>query len=398
MSGFGIILCLFLSHTVVHFLGQSFSVLLPSIQKTFDVTPIAIGSLITVKEVTAGFIALPGGIAADYFNRHRYLIMAISLGVFGLGWLVISFSPFYAFLFFGISIIALGSSIWHLPSIVELGSRFPDKRGTVLAVHGAGGSVGDITGPIITGVILMYLTWQKILTVYAILPILMALWTYWLYSGVKRKNLQKQELEKDKQQPAMSLGEQLRLSREILKNTQVWKINLVAVFRSMCFATLTTFLPIYMYDSGFSNSSIGFHFGILWAIGLFISPLMGYLSDRYGRKIVLVPTLLYSSLLTILLALAGSGMMFTILLVLLGFSIRSDYSLINATMIDIVKQQVETTMLGILSFFRYLMAACAPIIAGALYQYYGMHATLTFVSLLFLSAGLLFWTVNLAGD
>ena len=163
----------------------------------------------------------------------------------------------------------------------------------------------------------------------------------------------------------------------------------------MCFTVLITFLPIYMHDSGFSSRSIGFHFGLLWAIGLLVSPLMGHLSDRFGRKIILVPALLYSSLLVVALAFFGKGTMFTVLIILLGFSIRSDYSLINATIIDMVKGRVENTMLGILTFWRSLMGAAAPLIAGVLYQYQGMQSTLLFVGTLFLSAGVLFSLVKI---
>ena len=158
----------------------------------------------------------------------------------------------------------------------------------------------------------------------------------------------------------------------------------------MCFAVLITFLPIFMHDSGFSARSIGFHFGLLWAVGLIASPVMGFLSDRYGRKIVLVPALLYSSLMVAALSFFGEGIVFTNLILLLGFSIRSDYSLINAAIIDIVKGRVENTMLGILSFSRCLMGAAAPLIAGFLYQYSGMQAALLFVSALFLLASLAF--------
>jgi 1,4-dihydroxy-2-naphthoate octaprenyltransferase len=54
-------------------------------------------------------------------------------------------------------------------------------------------------------------------------------------------------------------------------------------------------------------------------------------------------------------------------------------------------------MLGILSFSRCLMAAIAPVIAGTLYQYYGMKATLLFVSILFLSAGIIFSFAKVEG-
>ena len=68
-----------------------------------------------------------------------------------------------------------------------------------------------------------------------------------------------------------------------------------------------------------------------------------------------------------ILAYYGTGPLFTLLIIMLGFSIRSDYSLINATIVDIVKGKVENTMLGVLSFSRALMGAVAPLIAGFLY-------------------------------
>lgn len=383
-----LLLCFFFGHAVFHFMGQSFAVLLPSIQETFLVTPVQIGALITVREIVSGVVSLPGGIMSDHFGRQRALILTICLVLFAGGWLIISFSPVYSVLYLGMLLIAAASAVWHLPSLIELGTRFPDKRGTVFAIHGAGGSTGDVIGPIATGMLLAYFSWRDILTFYTVLPLVIAVWTFLLFNGLYRDETKPEE--KRGALPQADTKEQLRVSWTILKTTDIWKVNIVAGLRSMCFAVLITFLPIHMHDSGFSARSIGFHFGLLWAIGLFASPLMGYLSDQFGRKIVLVPALLYSSLLVMALAFFGKGVMFTVLIILLGLSIRSDYSLINATIIDMVKGRVENTMLGILSFSRCLMGAAAPLIAGVLYQYSGMKATLLFVGLLFLAAAIIF--------
>lgn len=383
-----LLLCFFFGHAVFHFMGQSFAVLLPSIQETFLVTPVQIGALITVREIVSGVVSLPGGIMSDHFGRQRALILTICLVLFAGGWLIISFAPAYSVLYLGMLLIAAASAVWHLPSLIELGTRFPDKRGTVFAIHGAGGSTGDVIGPIATGMLLAYFSWRDILTFYTVLPLVIAVWTFLLLNGLYRDKTKPEG--KREALPQADTKEQLRVSWTILKTTDIWKVNIVAGLRSMCFAVLITFLPIYMHDSGFSARSIGFHFGLLWAIGLFASPLMGYLSDQFGRKIVLVPALLYSSLLVTALAFFGKGVMFTVLIILLGLSIRSDYSLINATIIDMVKGRVENTMLGILSFSRCLMGAAAPLIAGVLYQYSGMKATLLFVGLLFLAAAIIF--------
>lgn len=374
-------------------MGQSFAVLLPSIQQTFLVSPIEIGALITTREIVSGLIALPGGMMSDYHARHRALILTLCIVVFAAGWFIIAITPIYFFLYVGMLLIAAASSIWHMPSLIELGARFPEKRGTVFAIHGAGGSSGDIIGPIATGMLLAYFSWREILSMYVVLPLVMAVWTFLLLNRLYREK--REEPESSANTGQTTALQQLQVSYHILKTTDIWKVNIVAGLRSMCFTVLVTFLPIYMHDSGFSSRSIGFHFGLLWAIGLFVSPLMGHLSDRFGRKIILVPALLYSSLLVLALAFFGKGTMFTVLIILLGFSIRSDYSLINATIIDMVRGQVENTMLGILTFWRSLMGAAAPLIAGALYQYQGMQSTLLFVGMLFFSAGVIFALVKI---
>ena len=110
---------------------------------------------------------------------------------------------------------------------------------------------------------------------------------------------------------------------------------------------------------------------------------------------MLVPALLYSSALLILLALFGKGIIFTIIIVLLGVSIRSDYSIVNATILDITGDQVATTMLGVLSVTRFLMGAVSPLVAGGIYQYAGMKATLFFVAVLFFSSAVIFSSIDL---
>jgi MFS transporter, FSR family, fosmidomycin resistance protein len=383
-----LLLCFFFGHAVFHFLAQSFAVLLPSIQQTFGVTPVQIGALITVREIATGLISLPGGMLSDYFAKHRALLLSGCLLLYAIAWLLIGWAPYFAVLSVGMVLIAAASAVWHLPSLVELGARFPDRRGTVFAIHGAGGSSGDIVGPMATGMLLAYFSWREILTIYTALPLVIAVWTFLLISRLYRRGPTGQSHKAVP--PRTNPKENLRLCWAILKTTDIWLVNVVAGLRSMCFTVLITFLPIYMHDSGFSAPSIGFHFGLLWAIGLLASPAMGFFSDRWGRKIVLVPALLYSSMMVGILAFYGTGPLFTLLIVLLGFSIRSDYSLINATIIDIVKGKVENTMLGILSFSRSLMGAVAPLLAGFLYQHSGMRAALLFISALFMVAAVLF--------
>lgn len=122
---------------------------------------------------------------------------------------------------------------------------------------------------------------------------------------------------------------------------------------------------------------------------------MGHLSDRLGRKPVLVPALLSSGILTILLALFGKGIMFTVIIGILGIFLRSDYALLSAAILDIVGKTVATTMLGVLSFLRFITASISPLIAGYLYQNRGMTATLFFTAALFAISAVIFASADI---
>jgi MFS family permease len=389
---FALLSGLTVAHGIFHFMSQSFSVMLPAIKQTFGINPIQIGAIITVKELAAGLASLPGGILSDYLRRYRIIIMAACMAIFGLGWLVVGISPVYPLLLLGMAALAMAGSIWHLPSLAEISIHFSQRRGAALAIHGAGGSIGDIFGPVATGLLLGYLSWRNIISIYAVIPLAMAFWVIWAFKKVGAEQKKKTKTPAQEGQ----LKGQLKTTRDILKHTHIWRVNIVAGFRGMCFDIYVTFLPLFMKEElGLSAKSIGFHFGLLWTVGIIASPLMGHLSDRLGRKAVLIPALLYSCLLTLALALYGKGMMFTVIIALLGVSLRSDYSILSATILDIAGKSVATTMLGVLSFTRFMMAAASPLVAGALYQAYGMKATLFFVAGLFAAAALVFSSADL---
>jgi sugar phosphate permease len=105
--------------------------------------------------------------------------------------------------------------------------------------------------------------------------------------------------------------------------------------------------------------------------------------------------LVSSSVLSVMLALFGQGIMLTVIIALLGFFLRSDYTILSATALDIVGHEVATTTLGVLSFTRFILAAISPLVAGLLYQTRGMDAALYFAAGLFALAAATFLTTRL---
>ena len=95
---------------------------------------------------------------------------------------------------------------------------------------------------------------------------------------------------------------------------------------------------------------------------------MGYISDRVGRKLVLVPGMLLLGTLTFLLVPYGQGWTMILLLAGLGTFLNSDQPLLTAAALDTTGRDVAAATLGFMSFTRLILAASAPPIAGYFYD------------------------------
>ena len=68
---------------------------------------------------------------------------------------------------------------------------------------------------------------------------------------------------------------------------------LVAMLRGMGFDALTLFTPIYLANElKMGDVRVGFHIALLTALGVIALPMLGSLSDKFGRKAVLLPGLM----------------------------------------------------------------------------------------------------------
>ena len=359
-------------HGVMHWFNRSLQLMLPEVQDTFRLSEIGVGGISATKELASGLVTLPGGLAVDVFRRHWGLILAVAMGGFGVGWLVMGVSPVYPVLILGIAIVSLTSSIWHLPATAALSRRFPHMRGMSLSLHGVGGNVGDVVASPLTGLLLLYFGWRGIISVYALIPLLLAFVTFWAFRDIGGMRAEAEG--------PMRMGHQIDRAKPLLRNPVLLGIALVGSLREMALVPFDTFLPLYLDDVGMSPLVRGLHVGILVSMGTVTTPVMGYLSDRVPRKLVLVPVLLALSGLTLLLVPFGTGIPLTLIIAALGMFLYSDQPILTAAALDIVGRDVAATTLGILSFYRFILSAASPLIAGYLYHTLDSNALFYYVS------------------
>ena len=381
LGGRVIIPGLAVGHIVFHWIVQSFVVVLPEIQQTFQLNSVGVGGILSARELASGLVALPGGVVVDVLRKHWGVLLAACLGAAGLGSLIIGVSPVYALLIIGMVMVAISHSIWHLPASASLSHHFPAQRGMALAFHGVGGGVGDVIGPLATGALLIVLTWRELLSVYAVAPLFVGMMAIWAFRNIGRSD----------EESTVPISGRLEVTARLLRSPVLWGLTLVGGFRTMALVALVTVLPLYLHnDLGLSTASRGFHIGLLVAIGLVAKPLAGYLSDRLGRKQVLVPGLAWSCLVVLGLSVFDAGIPLTLTIALLGIFLYPDQPILTAAVLDVVSRDVATTGLGVKASIGFLMGAISPLIVGALYETLGFETAAYYIALLFAAAAIVY--------
>lgn len=364
-------------HGVFHWFTQSLIAMLPEVQAAFGLGGVGVGGITATREVVSGLVTLPGGVIIDALRKHWGLVLAVCMALFGIGWLIIGFSQHYYLLLFGMAVVALAASIWHLPAMASLSHHFARRKGTALSFHGVGGQIGDALAPPATGVLLGFLAWREIISIYAALPIFLAFLVFWAFRNIGRT----QDADAA---DADGHGGQFRATSQVLRNPILWIVAFIGGIRGMAFIALITFLPIFLNDLGMSALVRNLHLGLLMAVGIVSTPVVGYLSDRFGRKMVLIPGLLLLAALSFLLSAVGVGILLVIIIALMGTFLFGDQPILTALALDVAGGRVPTTVLGILSFERFLLSAASPLIAGKLYDDYGgADTTFIYVAALF---------------
>ena len=407
-------------HATFHWIIQSVAVILPEIQAYFMLSGVGAAGIMSAREVAAGLIALPGGVVTDILRRHWGLLLAGCLGVAALGSLALGLSPVYTLLLIGIGAVAIAHSVWHLPASASLSHHFAARRGTALAFHGVGGSIGDVAGPLATGALLAWLGWRGLVSVYGVYAVVtLAMWlvAVWAFRHIGRVDGASGGAAE-----SVGMGRRMEMTRRLLRSPVLWGLTFVRGLRSMCLVSLVTVLPLYLNDDrlAFLDEWLrqifpwhivdaleigplgrGFHLSLLIVVGLLAKPMAGNLSDRWGRKQVLVPGLLWSALAAAGMAVFDSGAALMVMVALMGLFLYPDQPILTAAVFDVIGREVASTGLGVVASAAFLMSAASALIAGGIYETMGFAAAMYYIAGLFVLAAAVFGSLPLsrpAGD
>jgi MFS family permease len=373
-----------LGHSLTHWYPATFYLLLPVIGKELGLTYSQIGLIMTCQYIAGAVANIPGGVLVDTVGR-KGVLMATSLFWVGFPYLLMGFAHSYLMLLGCVALVGFGNSLWHPTAIPTLARRFPDRKGLVLSLHSMGGNVGDAIAPLAVGALLSVLSWRQAVMLNVAPGILLALLIF-VFLGTMQLGGRKPSASGD---GAQSLREYFRGLPELFRNRGLIVLATSSAFRSMTQNALLTFLPVYLaYELGYSPLWVGACMFALQAAGFAAAPVAGHLSDRMGRKSVMMTSMVMTAVVLVFMALAGRSAAFVFFVTILGFFLYAIRPVLQAWLLETTPKNMGGTSIGVLFGAQALGSSAGPLLGGLVADRYGLSAAFTFLAVTIMVANL----------
>jgi MFS transporter, FSR family, fosmidomycin resistance protein len=374
-----------LGHALTHWYPATFYLLLPLIGKELGLSYSEIGSVLSCQYLAGAIVNIPGGIFVDTVGR-KGLLMAASLFWIGFPYLIMGFSHSYWMILACATLVGIGNNLWHPSAIPWLANRFPQRKGLVMSIHGMGGNVGDAVAPLVVGALLAVLNWRNVVVINVLPGVLLATFTL-IYLGRKTSD---DDTGIDNGDSGISGLERLRMFGALLKNRALITLAAGSAFRTMTQGALLTFLPIYLgREMGYPTQWIGACMFALQAGGFIAAPIAGHLSDRIGRRQIIVSSMAMSAVVIFLMLFAGGTGWFVMFVSVLGFFLFAVRAVLQAWLLDATPPAMGGSAIGLLFASQAFGQAVGPVSAGIVADHYGLMGAFYFLATTIVIANLL---------
>jgi FSR family fosmidomycin resistance protein-like MFS transporter len=363
-------------HGLTHWYTATFYILLPLIGKELGLSYTQIGFIMTVQHLVGAISNLPGGMLVDAVGKKGYL-MAASLFWVGFPYALMSVTHSYWMLLVCVTLVGIGNNLWHPAAIPTLAYRYPERKGLVLSFHGMGGNIAEAIAPLVIGAMLAWFSWRTTVVLNVVPGVVMAVMILALLGAftMERGDGSAKEAE------SRGVGAYLRDLASLLRNKGLMMVSVSAAFRTMTQTGLLTFLPLYLaYELHYSTFAMGVCLTVLQLAGFIAAPIAGHLSDKLGRKRVVISSMILTAVTIVAMVFAGRSLAFVVFVALVGFFLYAMRSVLQAWAVEVTPKHLVGTGVGLQFGITGLGASVSPALFGIIADAYDIYTGFLFLA------------------
>ena len=333
-----------------------------------------LGFLTTLVFLFYGWGSLPVGFLAD--RRSKKTMITASMALCGLSAILVSLSHSLPLTAVGFIFLGIGASLYHPPGYASMSLLSMEMRGRYMGIQGLGGDMGMAISFITTTVIGTFLGWRNAFLAWGLVGVLMAVADHLVV--IEPASIEEVSA------PRLGVVATLRrmFATDQLRNLLL--VFVIVIFSGALWNGVSAFILTYINEvKGVSILMAGGLSTLKYTVGAFAQVVGGELSDRRGRKGMLMLGFGLFSLSLFALTLApGSLLVMLLLVVVMGFTFFVTQSPMNALLGDVSHKDTVGITYGVNFAVKYGIGSFAPAIAGYLATRYSMDYVFYFFALI----------------
>ena len=379
------------AHAFEHLYAHSIPLLATVIAIDLGLGALQVGLIVVVRSIFGGLTSVSGGVLVDLFHHRVAWVLSISTFMIGTGYLLMSIAPTFGLIICALALGSMGSALWHPPALGLLARRFPAASGTVhiyAPLHGQHRRRAGANGRRRLGAGRVGLERRRSRghrnrrLRRAALLLGTALAGRQLALGAGRQHADHVHLHRadfillrhagSERPEGVDVGERIRTNwagmKDAFRGTGMWAIFTVSAVRGMADRSLVFLIPLYLTQALGANTFLASaHVALMVGPGILAGPLIGALSDKIGRRPLIIFIMAATTLLTLGIIWAGQShqvytfwiTLFVGIYGLLNFSVNN---LTQAAAADIAAgRRLESSFLGLMWGNNTLFGAVAAV-------------------------------------
>jgi len=356
---------------------------LPLYAGVLNVPDRTLGFVAAASTIVGIIVSFPAAALSDYIGRRRLLLIAaVVFATAPFGYLLVNgvWSLVLVRIYHGLATAILGPI-----AMAAVADTFDKGRGERMAWYSSATMVGRFLAPLLGGALIMNngTDFHWLYIVDGILGVLA--FTAALLIKFPSRPIP----------PAAAAGKPKRnIGKEIIDivtHRGILSTSLIEAVQYFASGAVETYLPRYLTEkTTFTSLQIGSLFTAQIIVAALTKPLMGKLSDKFGRLPVIFGGLMFGGLVTLSLGFTTNYIILMILTGSFGLGVSTVTASTSALVADITKSTNRGSAMGLLSTIMDIGQSAGPIVTGFIVGAFQYQPAFLTVGLLMIAAGLLY--------
>jgi len=348
---------------------------LPLFAASLRATPAEIGWIVMASTIPGILVSYPAGALSDYLGKQRVLIASLVVFatapflylVIDTAWQLMAVRFYHGF----------ATAIFGTVASAAIAERYTADRAARLSTYSSVTIVGRSIAPFLGGTLISLASYDAVYIACAISGVLA------LAVGLLLRNGTAAPATKP-EWPHFWAS-----LTTVLRDRGIMLVSLVEAAQYLVFGAIEAFLALFAASLGIPAWQIGVILGVQLLSIVFAKPIMGKVSDKVGRRQVILPGLLIGAASVVLIPHAPSFIGLTVLSLVFGLGFATVTSSTTALVADLTKDGRFGSSMGVLRTVMDVGQSIGPVLTGFMIGVAGYGSAFTLLAAILVLAALM---------